>query len=206
MISIGQHGSFPTDRLCFRGKRVHEGVVGKDSIRGHRLFDRQRGIPQKGQRQENEETIPELLQELYARTKKPIVLILDEAQYLLSQETGEDLLFALKAARDGINLGAEIPQLMFVFTGSDLDKLSELIQKKTQAFYGAHLETFPYLGTEFIQSYTDRINSQQKYHKFDPTSIMEAFSILKYRPEALFNAAGRVLTRGMGTDLNRGLV
>ena len=154
----------------------------------------------------HEETIPELLQDLYARTKKPIVLILDEAQYLLSQETGDDLLFALKAARDGINLGAEVPQLMFVFTGSDRDKLSELIQKKTQAFYGAHLETFPYLGTEFIQSYTDRINSQKKHHKFDSTSVMEAFSILKYRPEALFNAVGRVLTRGMGTDLNRELL
>ncbi len=153
-----------------------------------------------------EGTIHDLLQELYNRTRKNIVLILDEAQYLLGQETGDDLLRALKAARDAMNLGAENPRLMFVFTGSDRDKLSELIQKKTQAFYGAPLETFPALGVEFIQAYVDRINAEQKHHKFDVPAVRKAFSILKSRPESLFNAVGRVLSRGTGTDINRILV
>jgi hypothetical protein len=75
------------------------------------------------------------LEALYRRDK-PIVLIIDEAQHALATERGADTLFALKAARDALNILAKTPQLAIVATGSARGKIADMVMRRNQAFYG----------------------------------------------------------------------
>ena len=59
-------------------------------------------------------------------------------------------MFALKAARDALNQDAAArkaqgPQLMLVFTGSQRDKLANLVLKRDQPFFGAGVTDIPRL-------------------------------------------------------------
>jgi len=96
-------------------------------------------------------TLAKALEALYRRLEKPIVLIIDEAQHALSTERGADTLFALKAARDALNLAARKPQLAIVATGSARGKIADMVMRRNQAFYGASVETFPPLGEPFVR-------------------------------------------------------
>src|SRR5581483_8682418 len=96
-------------------------------------------------------TLAKALEALHRRVAKPIALIIDEAQYALSTERGADTLFALKAARDALNLTAKTPQLAIVATGSTRGKIADMVMRRNQAFYGASVETFPPLGEPFVQ-------------------------------------------------------
>ena len=91
-------------------------------------------------------TLATALEALHRRVEKPIVLIIDEAQHALSSEKGADTLFALKAARDALNLAATRPQLAIVATGSARGKIVDMVMRRNQAFYGATVETFPPAG------------------------------------------------------------
>lgn len=85
-------------------------------------------------------TIPSALNQLWQKKQKPIVLIIDEAQHALTTGEGQKTLFALKAARDQLNQEAgKGLRLMLVMTGSSRDKLSFLVTRKNQAFYGADI-------------------------------------------------------------------
>lgn len=78
-------------------------------------------------------------------TEKPIVFILDEAQLALTTRSGDNMLYALKAARDTLNHCSGMPTLMLVFTGSDRDQL-RYMTKHTQPFFGSFITDFPIAG------------------------------------------------------------
>lgn len=70
-------------------------------------------------------TLNDALKALHEAAKKPVALIIDEAQHALTSSAGEAVMMALKSARDQMNQpGAG--NLMPVMSGSDRDKLLRL--------------------------------------------------------------------------------
>jgi hypothetical protein len=137
------------------------------------------------------------LEALYRRVEKPIVLIIDEAQHALSTERGADTLFALKAARDALNLTAETPRLAIVATGSARGKIADMVMRRNQAFYGASVETFPPLGESFVQHLVSGMLSHRLSKDRIPAAkqLMQAFQTLGSRPEDLRRAVRDALVR-----------
>lgn len=118
-------------------------------------------------------------------TKRPIVLLIDEAQHAITTDGGYDALFALKAARDELN-SSEHHGLRIVATGSNRDKLAMLRNSKDQAFFGAPLIAFPTLGSDYIQWFCKGVGLAGP---LDPDAVMKLFERAGFRPEILGAAA-----------------
>lgn len=130
-------------------------------------------------------TLVKAFEALHRRMKRPIVLVLDEAQHALSSPRGADTLFALKAARDALNLTAAKPQLAILATGSARAKIADMVMRKNQPFYGASTETFPPLGEAFVTHFAKQLLSHRIAEDRMPhmQSLMKAFQMLGSRPE-----------------------
>lgn len=142
-------------------------------------------------------TLTKALEALHKRLEKPIVLIIDEAQHALSSQRGADTLFALKAARDALNLAAKMPQLAIVATGSARGKIADMVMRRNQAFYGATVETFPPLGEPFVQHLIGSMLAHRfPKQKMPPAlQLMQAFEMLGSRPEDMRKAIHDSLIR-----------
>jgi hypothetical protein len=130
-------------------------------------------------------TIPEGLDSLGTGVGRDVVLVVDEAQQALVSEAGMDAMFALKAARDAMNLREEAPRLYLVLTGSHRSKLAELVLSAKAPFYGGTVQDFPVLGEDFVRAVIAQVASAQTART---TPSLEdgiaAFGILMHRPEA----------------------
>jgi hypothetical protein len=135
-------------------------------------------------------TLAKAFEGLHRAAGKPIVFIIDEAQHALSTERGGDTLFALKAARDALNLTADKPQLAILATGSLRGKISNLVMRKNQAFYGADIASFPPLGAEFVAHMARHMLSHRLSAQQMPATdkLLAAFNALGKRPEELARA------------------
>lgn len=132
-------------------------------------------------------TIAEALQYLFEKTGRPIALIIDEAQHALNSESGFNAMFAIKAARDALNQNedGEI-RFMGIFTGSNRDKLANLVIGRDRPFYGAAITNFPLLDRGFSDAYTTWLNERlAEDNHFDPDDVFKAFDALGRRPEQL---------------------
>ena len=118
-------------------------------------------------------------------TRQRIVLVIDEAQHAITSETGNNALFALKAARDELN-SSRHHGLRIVATGSNRDKLAMLRNNREQAFYGAPLVDFPLLGPDYVQWFCERVSLPGK---LDPKAVSTLFKQASYKPEILAAAA-----------------
>lgn len=116
---------------------------------------------------------------------KTIVLIIDEAQHATASETGNDALFALKAARDELN-SSRHKGLRVVATGSNQDKLAMLRNSKDQAFFGAPLVPFEPLGPDYVAWFCEHADLPAN---LDPSRVFELFRRASFRPEMLGAAA-----------------
>ena len=139
-------------------------------------------------------TLADALEALHFAAKNPVAIIVDEAQQALSTQQGIDAMFALKAARDHLNQGSGHSQKLFlVFTGSNQDKLSRLVQKRTQPFFGCDITKFPLLGKGYSDAYTDHINSLlASDNQFTRDVMWEAFQLVGQRPEKLRTLIAKV--------------
>ena len=113
--------------------------------------------------------------------RKPIILIIDEAQHAITTDNGYDALFALKAARDEVN-SSEHFGLRVVATGSNRDKLAMLRNSKDQAFFGAPLVAFPPLGRDYINWFCHEVKLEDP---LDPDTVEALFKRAAWRPEIL---------------------
>ncbi len=132
-------------------------------------------------------TLTDALQYLYEKTGRSIALVIDEAQHALNSQAGINAMFAIKAARDALNQNtAREIRLMAVFTGSNRDKLSNLVLGRTTPFYGAMITSFPLLDRKFTDAFTAHTNERlAEDNRFDPASVFAAFDALGRRPEEL---------------------
>jgi hypothetical protein len=115
-------------------------------------------------------------------------------------ETGMNAMFALKAARDAMNLRAEGPRLYLVMTGSHRGKLAELVVGAKSPFYGGSVQDFPVLGVDFVRTLIEQVNATRKASgRFSVDDGMTAFEILMHRPEAFMQT---LRNEAFATDLS----
>jgi len=133
--------------------------------------------------------------------------VLDEAQHALSRSRGSDTLFALKAARDALNLTSGRPQLAILATGSARAKIADMVMRKSQPFYGASTETFPQLDESFVAHFAKQLLSRRiaEHRMPQAEQLMKAFRMLGSRPEDFRKAIRDALVRSE-PDLGEAIV
>lgn len=145
-------------------------------------------------------TIADALQALHTKCGKALALLVDEAQHALSSPAGVASMFALKAARDRLNQGHSTVRgvqrgLHLMMTGSNRDKLTHLMLRKSQPFFGAGVTRFPLLDQSFIEAYAQWLNRQfAPGCGFEVDVSMQAFELVGHRPEMLKTVVGEAVT------------
>lgn len=148
-------------------------------------------------------TLADALRLLHTLAGKPVLLVVDEAQHALTTPAGLSAMFALKSARDQLNTADQPPALMLVLTGSNRDKLAHLVLKKDQPFFGSDVTTFPLLGKDYSDAFTDWANAGLAVNnQFSHDSMWNAFRLVGHRPEILGDMAGRVALSGEAANLS----
>lgn len=151
-------------------------------------------------------TLANGLSALVRKGEGPVVVIVDEAQQALKSEAGRDAMFALKSARDTINLDPTLTDgrpaaLGLVFTGSHRDKLASLVTGRDQPFFGSRIRDFPLLGRDYTEAYGRHINGLlPPDRRIDASEIREAFDIVGRRPQYLHSAVTRYATGDLGGE------
>lgn len=138
-------------------------------------------------RKGDEATLSDALTALARAAAAPVVLIIDEAQAALATDAGVTAMFAVKAARDAIQL-AEGGDAGFglVLTGSNRDKLADLVQRREQPFFGASVTDFPLLGRDYVDAYVAWLNERLAAgNQIAADVAWRAFELLGHRPELL---------------------
>ena len=141
--------------------------------------------------------------ELIAQSKTDLVLIVDEVQHALGSADGDNMLHALKAARDAINTRPATPgYFLFVGTGSHRARVQELSLKGNQAFNGAVTHEFPVLGFEFVEYVLEQVKPQLGIMAPSAGVTEAAFKRMGSRPEELMKALNvlRALPQGANPD------
>ncbi|AQV97949.1 hypothetical protein BJN34_29215 [Cupriavidus necator] len=138
-------------------------------------------------------TLTQILEALHKAARKPVLLIVDEAQHALSTEKGVEAMFGLKAARDAMNVSGKAPDVMLVFTGSSRDKLAHLVMNSRMPFYGSQVTPFPLLDRNFTDEFTRSVNrALAAGNQFEPDAVYEAFVSVGHRPEMLRHLIGTI--------------
>lgn len=134
-------------------------------------------------------TIAEAMVQLVDQVQTDVVLVVDEVQHALTSASGADILYALKAARDAVNLRPVTPgHFLFLGTGSHQVKVRELVSGRAQAFLGSQTLDFPVLGSEFVQFVLEQVHDELGQARPSLTAAAAAFERLGHRPEELFRA------------------
>lgn len=118
-----------------------------------------------------------------------LVLIVDEVQQAITTEEGNQLLLALKAARDAVNLRPGTPgHFLFIGTGSHRAMVSELTTRRTQAFNGATSLPYPVLDADYVAYLIERLKADGAPHVPSLEVAHAAFRTLGNRPEQMIKA------------------
>lgn len=126
-------------------------------------------------------TLADALAALSDANGQMLVLVIDEAQHALTTTQGSNALFALKAARDALNLAGR--GLQVIATGSNRDKLALLVNGREQPFFGATMVDFPTLDQHYIDWVCERAAIG-----LDPVKTFALFQETGSRPEMLLPA------------------
>jgi hypothetical protein len=133
--------------------------------------------------------LAQVFTDLVDETKTDVVLIIDEIQHALGSTPGNDLLFALKAARDAVNLRPGTTGRLFIIgTGSHRAQVQEMVIRGNQAFQGAASRPFPVLGEDYVAYVLDLARAQLGARIPTLPTAVQAFQELGHRPEELLKA------------------
>jgi hypothetical protein len=134
-------------------------------------------------------TLAQALTEVVDQVKSDVVLIVDEVQHAITSEEGNQLLLALKAARDAINPRPGTPgHFIFVGTGSHRALVSELTARRNQAFVGATSIAYPVLDADYVQYLLERLRGEGLTAAPSLEVATQAFRTLGARPEEMLRA------------------
>ena len=139
-------------------------------------------------------TLTDALLMLADSARKPVALIVDEAQHALTSVSGETAMAALKAARDTINSPGQ-GRLMLVMSGSDRDKLLRLVNANGAPFYGSTVQRMPELDKDFIAFVASLIASTSpQLRPIDAGKLLQAFQRFGARPQFFAVAMAEALS------------
>ncbi|QJI32207.1 ATP-binding protein [Pseudomonas sp. ADAK18] len=148
-------------------------------------------------------TLAQALTEVVDQAKTNLVLIIDEVQHAISSDDGNQLLLALKAARDAINPRPNTPgYFLFIGTGSHRAQVSELTAKRNQAFSGATSAAYPVLKGDYVGYLLNRLAMTVKKEKLPSREVaIEAFNTLGNRPEEMLKALRQLMQQEGDPDV-----
>ena len=148
-------------------------------------------------------TLAEVFVELVRKAQGDVVLIIDEVQQAMASQDGQDMLFALKAARDKVNTATDLPgRLLIVGTGSHKSLVTDMATRRSQAFAGAHTASFEPLSKDYVEWFLNRVAAAG----LAVPSLQAAFSGFRdmgSRPEELTKAVRQFqdeVAAGRGAD------
>lgn len=134
-------------------------------------------------------TLAEAFAQVVDQARSDIVLIVDEVQQAITSEEGNQMLLALKAARDAINPRPGTPgHFIFVGTGSHRALVSELTARRNQAFAGATSIAYPVLDRDYVEYLLARLHAEGLTKQPSLEVATQAFRTLGARPEELLRA------------------
>lgn len=147
-------------------------------------------------------TLSDVFTELVNTVKTDVVLIMDEVQQALGTEEGNNLLFALKAARDAVNMRPDTPgYLLFLGTGSHKSLVADMATRRSQPFAGAVSTEYEPLGADFVRWKYDQL-AQISGIKLPSQDVMyQGFLAVGQRPEELQNALVLLQARPESPDI-----
>jgi hypothetical protein len=133
--------------------------------------------------------LSQVIMELVDQAKRDVILVVDEVQQAITTEEGNELLLALKAARDAVNPRPGTPgHFVFLGTGSHRAMVSELTTRRTQAFNGAHTIDFPVLDADYVDFLLARLADSKAKYVPSRVAALDAFGTLGFRPEEMLRA------------------
>ncbi|SDT60027.1 hypothetical protein SAMN05216496_5610 [Pseudomonas sp. Z003-0.4C(8344-21)] len=140
-------------------------------------------------------TLAQALTGVVDQAKTDLVLIIDEVHHAISSDDGNQLLLALKAARDAINPRPHTPgYFLFIGTGSHRAQVSELTAKRNHAFSGATSAAYPLLKGDYVEFLLNRLAMTVKKEKLPSLEVaIDAFDTLGNRPEEMLKALRQLL-------------
>jgi hypothetical protein len=134
-------------------------------------------------------TLAQALTEVVDQAKTDLVLIIDEVQHAITSEEGNQMLLALKSARDAINPRPGTPgHFIFIGTGSHRALVSELTARRNQAFAGATSIPYPVLNGDYVEHLLKRLSQEGASSLPSVTVAIQAFATLGNRPEEMLKA------------------
>ena len=134
-------------------------------------------------------TLAQAFTEVVDQGKTDLVLIVDEVQQAITSEDGNQMLLALKAARDAVNLQPHMPgSFLFIGTGSHRALVSELTARRNQAFAGATSLPYPLLGPDYVEDVLQRLGAAGITPLPSLDGAVACFETLGNRPEELRQA------------------
>jgi hypothetical protein len=134
-------------------------------------------------------TLAQAFTQVVDQARSDIVLIIDEVQHAITSEEGNQMLLALKAARDAINPRPGTPgYFIFVGTGSHRALVSELTARRNQAFVGATSIAYPVLDADYVAHLLQRLRAEGLTAQPDLEVATQAFRALGARPEEMLRA------------------
>ena len=147
-------------------------------------------------------TLAQALTEVVDQARTDVVLIVDEVQHALTSEDGNQMLLALKAARDAINARPATPgHFIFIGTGSHRALVSELTARRNQAFAGATSVPYPVLNGDYVAHLLKRLTREGAAALPSAAVATQAFATLGNRPEEMLKAL-RQLSRHLPPGAN----
>lgn len=133
-------------------------------------------------------TLAQALQAVVDQAQTDVVMIIDEVQHAIS-EAGLNMLTAMKAARDQINLPKDTPgRFLFVGTGSHRSFVNEMTTRRNQPFEGAMRENFPVLDDGFVRYQLEAVRNEMGPTMPSEAAALRAFRLLGSRPEEFLKA------------------
>lgn len=140
-------------------------------------------------------TLAEAFTQVVDQAQTDIVLIVNEVQRAITSDEGNQMLLALKAARDAINPRPGTPgHFVFVGTGSHRALVSELTARRNQAFAGATSIPYPVLDADYVAYLLARLQAEGMTATPNLEVATEAFRTLGARPEELLRALRELRT------------
>lgn len=134
-------------------------------------------------------TLAEAFTQVVDQARSDIVLVVDEVQHAITSDEGNQMLLALKAARDAINPRPGTPgHFIFVGTGSHRALVSELTARRNQAFAGATSIAYPVLDADYVAHLLGRLRVEGLTTLPSQEVATQAFRTLGARPEELLRA------------------
>lgn len=137
----------------------------------------------------NGATLGQVFQEITDLAHTDVVLIIDEVQQAMATDEGNNLLHALKAARDQVNLNPRRSgRLLIVGTGSHKSLVADMTSRRTQPFAGATYQDYAPLGDDFVEWIHKAMTAVAGYKIPDLAVMQEGFRTMGNRPEELLQA------------------